>query len=72
MNEISLTVIQIASGILVESIIIGFIFQMIASKSNKKSEDNIGDDLKLIQKSIDSLKVDLINQIKESQQNKKG
>ena len=66
----AMDILSLASGILVESVIIGFVFQMISNKANKKSEQIVKQDLDLIQKSIDALKVDLLNQIKES--SKKG
>ena len=39
---------------------------MISNRANQKSEKNLQKDLQLIQRSIDALKTDLLNQIKES------
>lgn len=66
MNDMTLDILQIVSGILIESVIIGFVFQMISNRANQKSEKNLQKDLQLIQRSIDALKTDLLNQIKES------
>ena len=70
MNDMAMDILQLASGILVESVIIGFVFQMISNKANQKSEKTLQKDLELIQRSIDALKTDLLNQIKESSNGK--
>ena len=64
MNDMTLDILQIVSGILIESVIIGFVFQMISNRANQKSEKNLQKDLQLIQRSIDALKTDLLNQMK--------
>jgi LPS O-antigen subunit length determinant protein (WzzB/FepE family) len=77
MNDITLTLIEIFVAIFIESIILGFVFQMISDKTEEKMEQNLKEEMNNIEKQnkftyeqlqleIRSAKNDVINQIKES------
>ena len=76
-ENIILTVIELATSLIVEGIILSMIFNWIASKETQKQEDNLKDEMnnietqnKLIfeqlQQEIRQAKTELINQVKES------
>jgi uncharacterized membrane-anchored protein YhcB (DUF1043 family) len=77
MNDVTLTIIEIFVGITIESIILGFIFQLISNKSEEKMQQNLQQEMNNIEKQnkfqfeqmqleIMNAKSELISQIKES------
>jgi mannitol-specific phosphotransferase system IIBC component len=77
MNDLTLTIIEIFVGIIIEGVILGLIFSMIANKSEEKMQKNLTEEMNTMEKQskfeysqlqmqIESMKKDLISQIKES------
>jgi hypothetical protein len=76
-ENIILTVIELATSLIIEGIILSMIFNWIANKETKKQEDNLKSEMnnietqnKLIfeqlQQEVRQAKTELISQIKES------
>jgi 3-phenylpropionate/cinnamic acid dioxygenase small subunit len=77
MDDITLTIIEISIGIVIESVLLGLIFQMISSKSEEKLTQTLQDEMNNIEKqnkfqleqilkAIETSRTDTLNQIKES------
>jgi uncharacterized membrane-anchored protein YhcB (DUF1043 family) len=76
-NELFLTAAEVAIGIIVEGVILGLIFHIIASKETEKQEQHLKDELtnhekqakfdfEQLQQEIRNAKTEIISQIKES------
>lgn len=83
MNQsIILTVIEFILSLILEGVILGFIFQQISNKSQDKQEKRLQNEMnnietqnrhntELIIEELRAIKGDLISQIKESEEHKK-
>jgi hypothetical protein len=80
-NNIILTIVEFLASTIVEGIILASIFQWIANKNQQKQQEMLATEMNNIEKQnkfdyeelkkeIQNLKIDVINQIKES--SKKG
>lgn len=76
-KAIVISIVEFISGLIIEGIILGFIFQQIANRSQDKQQQTLQDEMNNVEKqnkfnteqiltSIRELKIDLISQIKES------
>jgi hypothetical protein len=83
MNEnILLTIVELGASILIEGILLSWIFSHLSSKSQAKMETKLQDEMSTMEKqtkfdyeqlqmTINSVKSDIIAEIKESNQNAK-
>lgn len=81
-QSIILTVIEFILSLILEGVILGFIFQQISNKSQDKQEKKLTNEMnnietqnrhntELIIEELKEIKIDLISQIKESEVHKK-
>lgn len=77
MNQTTMTLIEIAISLIVEGIILGLIFQFIASKETEKQEQNLKTEMQNLEKQVkndfqmitvdmQNVRNDILSQIKES------
>lgn len=76
-KTIVISIIEFIAGLIIEGVVLGFIFQQIANRGQEKQQKNLQEEMnkieiqnrkntEVIQEDIKYMKMDLISQIKES------
>jgi uncharacterized membrane-anchored protein YhcB (DUF1043 family) len=76
-KTIVMSIVEFISGLVLEGIILGIVFQQIANRNQEKQEKKLQDEMnkieiqnrkntEILQEDIKYMKIDLISQIKES------